>query len=1282
MLRSSVLVAIACVFLTIASVAVATPPVLTVCPIATAPRIDGTAGQQEWRGASVTNILHRLGSEELLPGAPEISIAYDDQALYIAAIFPLSPGAKPKASAQARDGATWDDDAIEVFIDPTSDHKGEYQFILNAAGTHTDLRSEDLGWSRDWQGAASVHPGCWQAELAIPWTVMDPAGLGARTEIGLNLAWDRKTPAPLNGTWAPMLAGSFHHPEAFGRLQLRRQGPAVSCRLAEEASVLGFRLDCPVAGAAAPEALLKVTKGTSTLAERSVAVAEPTKLTVPTPRKQGRPEGGEYRCELRVNARGEAAPLLLQSGVIVVRPPLVVELRQFALAGRVTADVDATALVLEKDPARVVEAWIVAPEGKGAERQRCEKLTAGKTSFDFDTSTLAAGKHTVVVEARNGAGQCLVAEECTFTKPPAPAWLGSKAGISQQVLAPWTPLQVEHSGSGITVKPWGRAYRFVSLPFPEQIQTRDASVLAGPMKLRLIADGKPVLLRGQLKPSTSRGDQVVLRGEAAGRLISCTSTVTIDFDGNAKVDLRLRGERNVTIDSLTLEMPVKAANARYLYHFPGSWGASRNARAMPSEGFTSAFVPYVWVGDEDRGLALYTESDENWFPAASKNAVEVLPRDETVLVRFNIIQGKVALDAAQARKGLAYTFGLQATPVKQPDRDVWDYRICHCGNYGLEKQTSRGSSSVVYPGGRNINPAAGTLELWARVRFDPQAPVVDQASRGSLNRDLISITGGQDTLGLYWNIDDRGMRAYLRHGQAYPFAKGAQCDWREGEWHHIALSWGEEVRVYVDGKLMLRAPWKGSVGSAAADAALTLGGPQAGFDIDELEISGVQREPDLSGAFQADGDTLLLDHLEKMLDQGWQSVTVPERGEGGVVSGSARLAEGKFGKALAMSSQAIPTLQYLKSLGVRTIVFHEHWTEYENYPETLGHQDQLKSLVKACHEQGIQLLLYFGYLMANTCPEWEPYHSEVLALPRQGEYSRKPDQKDYTVCYQSAWQDFIADGIARLMDKYDIDGVYLDGTEYPQHCNNRAHGCGYVRPDGTVAQTYSIFGAREMVRRIYTIVKSRKPEGQVNIHNSTCMTTPSLGWGTSSWDGEQFGSIARGVDVNALLPLDAFRCEFMGRQWGVPAEFLCYNRPYTAHEAFSFTLLHDVLVRGSGPALEEESALWKAMDAFGRREASFLPYWSNGDVARVTPDRCYVSIYSRPGTGALCVVSNLSANAADVTVSLDLARLKLPPDVSAWDAFSHRTVALSKGAFTVPLRSFDYAVVRLGQAPR
>src|SRR5204863_2246201 len=134
--------------------------------------------------------------------------------------------------------------------------------------------------------------------------------------------------------------------------------------------------------------------------------------------------------------------------------------------------------------------------------------------------------------------------------------------------------------------------------------------------------------------------------------------------------------------------------------------------------------------------------------------------------------------------------------------------------------------------------------------------------------------------------------------------------------------------------------------------------------------------------------------------------------------------------------------------------------------------------------------------------------------------------------------DRLAAGIADLMDEYNIDGVYLDGTQYPSTCSNRRHGCGYVLPDGSVAPTCPIWAVRNMMKRIYHIVRSRKADGQVNVHNSTCMTIPTLGWATSYWDGEQFRELPNNTSVSELLPLDAFRTEFMGHQWGVPAEFL------------------------------------------------------------------------------------------------------------------------------------------------
>jgi hypothetical protein len=76
----------------------------------------------------------------------------------------------------------------------------------------------------------------------------------------------------------------------------------------------------------------------------------------------------------------------------------------------------------------------------------------------------------------------------------------------------------------------------------------------------------------------------------------------------------------------------------------------------------------------------------------------------------------------------------------------------------------------------------------------------------------------------------------------------------------------------------------------------------------------------------------------------------------------------------------------------------------------------------------------------------------------------------------------------------------------------------------------------------------------------------TLAFCDSYWDGEQFEMYVHGQkDPCALLPLDTFRAEFMGRQWGLDPEFLVYEgRPFTRDEALAVALLHDVLTRPFG----------------------------------------------------------------------------------------------------------------------
>ena len=81
------------------------------------------------------------------------------------------------------------------------------------------------------------------------------------------------------------------------------------------------------------------------------------------------------------------------------------------------------------------------------------------------------------------------------------------------------------------------------------------------------------------------------------------------------------------------------------------------------------------------------------------------------------------------------------------------------------------------------------------------------------------------------------------------------------------------------------------------------------------------------------------------------------------------------------------------------------------------------------------------------------------------------------------------------------------------------------------------------------------PQGQVNVHQSTCMVIPTLAFAADSGTASNCKVCTAENAERAVLPLDAFRCEFMGHDWGVPAELLHYpSGPFKRSEAMGMSV--------------------------------------------------------------------------------------------------------------------------------
>jgi len=396
-----------------------------------------------------------------------------------------------------------------------------------------------------------------------------------------------------------------------------------------------------------------------------------------------------------------------------------------------------------------------------------------------------------------------------------------------------------------------------------------------------------------------------------------------------------------------------------------------------------------------------------------------------------------------------------------------------------------------------------------------------------------------------------------------------------------------------------------------------------------------------------------------------------------------------YGKELELPDQKVgdkPVLEYYAEKGARVIMVWFWWDAFA-YPLPLGHEEQFRRLVRECHRVGLKVIPYVGgFLLSELAPEAPFFRDEMRVRPmppyRSTATGHSPmpgwkPQLSIFACQRGPWQDFIADGIARLIEQYDVDGVYLDTTTVPFPCSNDLHGCGYRGADGQTRPAYPVLSVRDNLRRIYTTVRQRKPDGIVDLHVYDCLNLPAMAWATTYWNGE---ALPRGNQpFLEKLPLDRFRTEFMGANLGVPADLLYYVlKDY--QKSVALALLHDVPVRPEYLSdLDRISQLWRARDEFGVKQARWLPYWRNGEVVQVEPAGCYASLYVHPQGRVLAFVSNLGAQAVAVRCRFDLAKLGLGQTATARDALSNTPLGLQDGTVTFDLPAGAYRVVRVGE---
>jgi hypothetical protein len=138
--------------------------------------------------------------------------------------------AEPWATITQRDGNLWEEEVVEVFIDPVGDLETYFELEVNPLNTVLDLvlrrnRSgyrKDFAWDCEGLRTAAVRTReGWNAEFLIPFAALVPEAPKAGDQWRVNF---HRIDRPKNrdrelSAWKPTLLATFHAPQRFGILQ-------------------------------------------------------------------------------------------------------------------------------------------------------------------------------------------------------------------------------------------------------------------------------------------------------------------------------------------------------------------------------------------------------------------------------------------------------------------------------------------------------------------------------------------------------------------------------------------------------------------------------------------------------------------------------------------------------------------------------------------------------------------------------------------------------------------------------------------------------------------------------------------------------------------------------------------------------------------------------------------------------------------------------------------------------------------------------------------------------
>lgn len=1242
---------------------------LTIPRLKKAPKIDGKFSPDEWSGAIPLSGFTQ-GNALIPPLGDQFAwVGYDDQALYIA--FQAKEKEAPKAAKRSRDKGIWNDDSIEILL-ASGDAKKRAHFMVNAAGSIYDANYEKEGagsWNPEWHRATQQSSDGWQVEVAIPWKILSwrvqPGGI-FRINIGQHNVIGNSTLSYLNA-WALAPNGadgvSFNIAENYPKARLAADSPAAGVELSYD-SKMQATLKLKALNPSGKPSKLVCTYGRGGLLAGRIELNgknSEQQTIIPTKFEAA----GSY-VAVQVN---DGAGQLVYSHREVFKSGFTsaIELNNVFPLNYVEVEVDIPL------PEFVIVCRTLDAEGKQLAEQSnpgksgVNKIKVDVSGWPFDQ------KRQVLVELRDNQGASISSKNFEVTRPGPEPWRNNKLGLTDKPIPPFKAIQADEESAGFLIT----GYTFKDSALPGSAKSGGHELLAAPATLMVKTDTVNAdLADTRLKIASRKANKVEWRATKKAGALTTDWKVVAEEDGFVWYTVTLKPDKPTRIDALTLTVPLRREYATLLSPIPfGVFGKSDsdgNWELRSQDWDAAEHKQIITVMDDDRGIELTSEDARNWSNRTFGHGQSVHFRDKSADIIFRFIDKVVTI-----KEPVSYSFGIQAFPVKplvrHPDLRRMTYNRSLYSYMATPKNP--GSAYVKYPVKDRINLKEGTLEAWVYAGFDPQKPYLYTGQyTGWQIQEFFRLAIGKSRTSLNWDHRSNGWLFSNNKVSVH----GKLNSWRKPGWHHVAVSWGDQLRIFDDGKLIASGPCAGLFGKEIGQKEMikafftigNIGGRNSAFRIGGIKISSKALKPEqmaLKGDFSKNSETLLLDNF-----------AAGDKVSGELV-GTAGIGAFKGAKALVLGDLFPETrLDALGEAGYKWLLCHGAFSERHSLPyfETKKRSLAFKTFVKEAGKRGMKVIPGFSFGVGWGSREttlygyyWYAHPIHLCGLPQHPLGIK-------TFCMSV---DFIHDYYCYYWDKlikdYGVAGIYTDNTFVAgQKCNNQLHGCGWKDASGKLHQSGNLLAGRRLAKRLCALCKLR-PEPVIHYaHSSACGHALYMSWFDQYLVGEQYR--AHRSDKSWNINVAQYRAQTYGERFGVETHTVNGLVPFGHEGVQALALLHNVSVidvawRNWPRRMLWQVKLWDVMDKFGTDlpDTVFLPYWKNRDYVDFASDkRQYVTMWRRKD-GVLAEIANLAWTPSTVEVRFDLKKLGLKGEFK--DAFTGAEIPSEDGTIKIPVKDYN-----------